>query len=140
MHQELVKILNISKLRSYAVEKSFAVSMDFRQMTDEMALIRTGLKEFPRPLYDNFSKRVTKLYLNFGAIKEITFLADFPNIRLLYLSSNCITSLAGVEKLNALEYICFDKNSVDSLLPLAGLTNLTQVSGSENRISSMAGL
>jgi hypothetical protein len=44
LHEELVKILNISKLRSYAVEKSFAVSMDFRQMTDEMDIIQGSPK------------------------------------------------------------------------------------------------
>jgi internalin A len=91
-------------------------------------------------LYENFCKRVTKLYLNFGRIQQVTFLADFTKIRVLYLSSNSITSLAGIEKLTLLEYVCFDKNSVDSLQPLAGLTNLMQISGSENKITSLAGL
>ncbi len=80
-----------------------------------MDLIRTAPKEFPKELYDNFCKRVTKLYLNFGGIKQITFLADFTKIRVLYISSNSITSLAGIESLTMLEYVCFDKNSVDSL-------------------------
>lgn len=140
LHEELVKILNLSKLKNYAVEKSFAVSMDFRQLTNEMDLVKAGTKDFPKPLYESFCKRVTKLYLNFGKIKEVTFLSDFPSIRVLYLSSNFITSLAGIEKLSSLEYICFDKNNVDSLQPLAGLTNLVQVSGSENHITSLAGL
>jgi hypothetical protein len=49
LHQELVKILNISKLKNYALEKSFAVSMDFRQMTTEMNLIGQGeLKYFSK--------------------------------------------------------------------------------------------
>jgi hypothetical protein len=51
LHSELVKILNVSKLRNYAIEKSFAVSMDFRQMTNEMDYIKTGPKEFPKELY-----------------------------------------------------------------------------------------
>jgi hypothetical protein len=42
--------------------------MDFRQMTDEMDIIRTGPKEFPKELYDNFCRRVTKFYINFGCI------------------------------------------------------------------------
>jgi len=42
--------------------------------------------------------------------------------------------------LTQLEYVCFDKNNVDSLLPLAGLTNLVQISGSENKINSLSGL
>lgn len=115
--------------------------MDFRQMTTEMSLIqKEEMKYFTKQLYENFSKRVTKLYLNFGKIKEITFLYSFPNIKVLYLSSNCINSLAGVENLNYLEYICFDKNNVESLEPLANLLNLVQVSGSENRITSLNGL
>jgi hypothetical protein len=140
LHAELVKILNISKLKNYAVEKSFAVSMDFRHMTDEMDHIKSGIKEFPKELYENFSKRVTKLYLNFGNIKDILFLSDFPNISVLYLSSNCISSLNGIETLTLLEYVCFDKNNVDSLQPLSGLTNLVQLSGSENNITSLDGL
>lgn len=39
-----------------------------------------------------------------------------------------------------LEYVCFDKNNVSSLQPLANLTNLLQISGSENRIKSLDGL
>lgn len=42
--------------------------------------------------------------------------------------------------MNYLEYICFDKNNIDSLEPLANLLNLIQVSGSENKITSLNGL
>ncbi len=34
LNAELVKHINIMKLKNFAIEKSFAVSMDFRQMTN----------------------------------------------------------------------------------------------------------
>lgn len=77
-----------------------------------MSLLKTKLPEY---LMLDFSKRLVKLFLNFGKVKDITFLSNFPNIRVFFIRDNQISSLKGVENLKNLLFICFDKNKVSSL-------------------------
>jgi Leucine-rich repeat (LRR) protein len=70
-----------------------------------MSLIKT---KFPRDLMASFSNTLIKLYLDFGNVKEITFLKYLPNIYVLFLRENQIDSLSGVENLYNLTLICFD--------------------------------
>jgi hypothetical protein len=67
--------------------------MEFRDVTDEMDMIST---KFSPELMASFSKRVTKLYLNFGMVKSVTFLSMLPNIKVLFIRKNNIISLEGL--------------------------------------------
>ena len=80
-------------MKNYAVEKSSSVSMEFREVTDEMDLIKI---KFPEELLSSFSERLTKLYLNFGMISKLTFLDIFPNMKVFYVRNNKLDSLEGV--------------------------------------------
>lgn len=81
------------RLKTYALEKCNSVSMEFRGVTDEMNLITT---KFPTDLMSSFSKRLTKLYLNFGMMDNVTFLNVLPNVKVLFIRGNRIKSLEGV--------------------------------------------
>ena len=74
LHQELKKLINLQRLKTFAIEKVTSVSMEFREVTDEMDMIS---QKFPDYLIKSFSKRVSKLYLNFGMIKSITFFCSW---------------------------------------------------------------
>ena len=86
--------------------------MEFRELTDEMDLIKV---KFPKELMDSFSRKLTKLFLSFGKIQNLSFLENFPNIKIFYISNNLLTSLSGIEKLKELSFICFDDNKIESL-------------------------
>ena len=76
-------------------------------------------QKFPDYLMKSFSKRVSKLYLNFGMIESIKFLPIVPNLKVLFLRNNKISSLEGIEGLTSLVILCFDNNDVSSLEPLS---------------------
>lgn len=137
LQKELIKLININRLRNYAYDKCNSVSMEFREVTDEMDMIEG---KFPPELMESFSQRLSKLYLNFGYIEKLTFLGLFPNLKVLYIRNNRLASLEGVECLLNLGVICFDNNSVSSLEPLTELVNLTQISGTSNQLSSLKGI
>ena len=137
LQKELIKLININRLRNYASDKCNSVSMEFREVTDEMDMIEG---KFPPELMESFSHRLSKLYLNFGYIEKLAFLGLFPNLKVLYIRNNRLASLEGVECLLNLGVICFDNNSVSSLEPLTELVNLTQVSGTSNQLESLKGI
>lgn len=137
LHAELIKVINMHRLKTYALEKCNSVSMEFRGVTDEMSLIMT---KFPSDLMASFAKRLTKLYLNFGMVENVRFLSFLPNVKVLFIRGNKVTSLEGVENLKQLILICFDNNFVPSLEPLANLTDLTQISGACNNVESLNGI
>ena len=85
LHQELTRLINIQRLRGFATEKCTSISMEFREVTDEMDLIKD---KFTPDLIQSMSKRVTKLYLNFGQIKQIRFLHLLPNLKVLFIRKN----------------------------------------------------
>jgi Leucine-rich repeat (LRR) protein len=89
--------------------------MEFREVTDELDLIRT---KFPKDLLIGFSQRLTKLYLNFGMIKHLSFLDLFPLLKVFYISNNKLTSLQGIECVTNLNVLVFDNNNIESLEPL----------------------
>ena len=64
--------------------------MEFREVTDEMDMIES---KFPPYLMESFSKRLTKLYLNFGYVEKLGFLKLFPNLKVLYVRNNKLDSL-----------------------------------------------
>jgi Leucine-rich repeat (LRR) protein len=96
-----------------------------------MDLIKT---KFPPPLLESFSERLTKLYLNFGMVESLGFVELFPNMKVLYVRNNKLNSLKGVETLKKLGVICFDNNMVNSMEPLAELVDMTQISGTGNKL------
>ena len=67
-------------------------------------------QKFPEHLLKSFSKRVTKLYLNFGKVASVKFLPIVPNLKVLFLRNNKIKSLNGIENLKNLTILCFDNN------------------------------
>ena len=85
LQKELIKIININRLRTYATEKCHSVSMEFRQVTDEMDII--ALK-FPTEMMASFSRKLIKLFLSFGNITQLSFLEHFPNVKIFYITNN----------------------------------------------------
>lgn len=84
---------------------------------------------------------LTEIEANQCNISDLSFLGEnFPLLRTLYLASNKISDLSGMEKLVALEYLMLNYNEITDLSPLSGLESLYQVYLNNNRISDLSAL
>ena len=73
-------------------------------------------------------------------MERITCLKSMINLKSLYISENNISSLEGVETMAELKIFNFDRNVVESLLPVKGLLKLQRINGNENKIKSLEGI
>jgi Leucine-rich repeat (LRR) protein len=80
------------------------------------------------------------LYLESNAISRIEGLDTLVNLRALYLGKNLIDSLAGLQKLTQLETLDVSHNRLSSCSGLSALVNLRSANLSCNRLSSASDL
>ena len=74
-------------------------------------------------------------------ISDLSFLEEnFPSLEDLYLASNKISDLSGMEKLSNLQYLMLNYNEITDLSPLSGLELLYQVYLNNNSISDISAL
>lgn len=83
---------------------------------------------------------VQELTLTSRGIVDVGSITQAPNLRVLNIAFNSLTSLAGLSTLTCLQSLNVSHNSIASLRPLAALPSLTSLNASHNRISSLSAL
>lgn len=80
------------------------------------------------------------LYLESNAISIIEGLDALSNLRSLYLAKNLISSLCGLQSLTQLEVLDVSHNRISTCSGLSSLVSLSSLSLSSNRLSTAADL
>ena len=73
-------------------------------------------------------------------LRHIEEVATMPQLRSLFVYSNQITSLAGIEQVPLLVELYVHNNALTSLQPLSNLTHLKSVYCSQNLLSDLEGI
>ena len=86
--------------------------------------------------------QLREVYLNNNKITDISRLANAPALSMLALSSNGLTTedLSQLKNFPYLNYLSLANNSIDSVEPLATLTNLVELRLQHNRITDVTAL
>lgn len=83
---------------------------------------------------------VSTLYLESNAISRIQGLDALKNLRCLYLGNNLLDSLVGLQQLTQLEVLDVSHNRISSCVGLSALVSLRSLDVSCNRLISAADL
>ena len=81
-----------------------------------------------------------KLYLHFRAYRKIENLAPYVNVKTVWLDSNGITTIEGLECLQQLRTLFLSKNLISSIQGLSSLSYLSLIDLSDNRLGTLEGL
>lgn len=92
---------------------------------------RYGANEFAVLKY---CKNLLALDIGHNNVKDLSFLYDLPQLKVLILVDNKFTDLTPVASLTELEYLEIFYNTVTDISPLAALTNLVDLNICYNRI------
>ncbi|UYP45805.1 hypothetical protein NEF87_002090 [Candidatus Lokiarchaeum ossiferum] len=99
---------------------------------------------FADPLFHDFQflGSIQHLILRFNQITSIQGLERLPNLEVLYISHNQLTSLqdSGIQQLKQLYVLDLSNNEIDMVEGIAGIENLTQLDLSYNHIQSWSGI
>lgn len=77
LRAEITKKVNISTIKSFIQKESDIVTMEFKNMTNELEQIAT---KFKPKLYNNFCQTIKKLFISNGNIESIKCFANFVNL------------------------------------------------------------
>ncbi len=78
--------------------------------------------------------------VTFHKLTHIREVANFKNLRSLFVYNNELTSLEGIETLTDLKELYCNVNQIDSLKPLEGLTQLHTLYCNYNLLSNLDGI
>ena len=90
----------------------------------------------PEELY----KRIEIVDIYACDLEDISFLGNFENLRVVYISTNKIYDLSPLKGKSKLAYLDFSWNEVDNLTPLSSLNSLKWLSAYGNKISDLTPL
>jgi Leucine-rich repeat (LRR) protein len=91
-------------------------------------------------LYERALEKAGGLEISGVPLQNASILASFRNLTSLTLTNDGITSLSGIEKLDALLSLDLSDNSITDLTPLKSLRNLRVLKISNNKIADLSPL
>jgi Leucine-rich repeat (LRR) protein len=118
----------------------FEAQKNAMQLAEEDAVMAKGGQDTLSKIRQAKEDGETKLYLYGNQIRDLTSLAELPQLTLLSLYDNEITDLTPLAGLTNLAELQLYGNQIKDLTPLAGLTNLKRLFLSKNRITDVTPL
>jgi Leucine-rich repeat (LRR) protein len=88
----------------------------------------------------DIQENVEELYLSSNNIKYLKGIEKFTNLTYLIIDNNQITSLAGIENLVNLTVLRINNNKITSLIGIEKLVKLTILRINNNKITSLVGI
>ncbi len=106
--------------------------------------IRKALKEHGMPVYEYLyvfqAEKLENLDLSECLIDDVSFIRNFPNLKVLNLEKNAIADLTALKDLHALESLSLGKNHISDISPLSDLASLEYLDLNNNRLEDISGL
>jgi len=87
-----------------------------------------------------YCRNLVALDLGHNRIKDISFLRNFPHMKVLILACNKIEDISVLGELEELEYLELFSNRIKNIQPLAKLTQLRDLNISNNPVADLAPL
>ena len=106
--------------------------------------IRKALKEHGMSVYEYLyvfqAEKLENLDLSECLIDDVSFIRNFPNLKVLNLEKNAISDLTALKDMHALESLSLGKNHISDILPLSNLASLEYLDLNNNRLEDISGL
>ena len=85
-----------------------------------------------------YCKNLKALDFGHNAVRDLSFLYELPELRVLIMAVNYVTDITPLASLKHLEYLEMFNNYVTDLSPIANLTNLIDLNIGWNRIQDLS--